>query len=74
MAVMNNYNLRVLNENIDKVILKLTDCTNVEIRHILRKNGLIQVKAKNLDSIASIGEIVHIEKDTKFYISHIAII
>jgi hypothetical protein len=69
-----NYNLHVSNENIDCVILKLSKCSNVEIRNILRRSGLIQIKADTLAAIAEIGEIVTIEKDTRFYINAIAII
>jgi hypothetical protein len=69
-----NYNLSVRNENIDSVILKLTECANVEIRNIGRRTGLIQVKAKTLDKIAEITEILNVEKDKKFYINRIAIL
>lgn len=71
---MSNYNLKVLSENIDAVILKLTYCDNVEVRNVFRRNNLIQIKAKTLDRIASIAEILTVEKDTKFYINRIAII
>jgi hypothetical protein len=69
-----NYNLKVDNENIDSVILKLTKCANVEIRNIGRRTGMIQVKAKTLETISSINEILTVEKDTKFYINRIAIL
>lgn len=69
-----NYNLHVSNENIDSVILKLSKCSNVEIRNILRRSGLIQIKAETLGAIGEIAEIVTIEKDTRFYINAIAII
>lgn len=71
---MSNYNLKVLSENIDAVILKLTYCDNVEVRNVFRRSNLIQIKAKTLDRIASIAEILTVEKDTKFYINRIAII
>jgi hypothetical protein len=69
-----NYNLKVDNENIDSVILKLTKCANVEIRNIGRRTGMIQIKAKTLDTISSINEILTVERDTKFYINRIAIV
>ena len=71
---LQNYNLMVKNENIDSVILKLTKCANVEIRNIGRRTGLIQIKAKTLETISSIHEILTVEKDTKFYINRIAIL
>lgn len=71
---LKNYNLKVLNENIDRVVLKLSECSNVEIRNIFRRNGLIQIKAKTLDNVSNIQEIMTVEKDTKFYINRIAII
>lgn len=72
--VLQNYNLKVKNENIDSVILKLTKCANVEIRNIGRRSGMIQVKALTLDTISSISEVLTVEKDTKFYINRIAIL
>jgi hypothetical protein len=74
MRLIGNYNLKVLAENIDLVVLKLTKCSNVEIRNVFRRTGLIQVKAKTLDNISNIAEVTQIEKDTKFYINRIAII
>lgn len=71
---LQNYNLSVRNENIDSVILKLTECANVEIRNIGRRTGLIQIKALTLDKISEIAEILNVEKDKKFYINRIAII
>lgn len=69
-----NYNLQVNSENIDSVILKLTKCSNVEIRNIIRRSGLIQVKAETLEAIACITEVLNIEKDKKFYINYVAIL
>lgn len=74
MSLMTNYNVKVLKENIDRVVLKLSECSNVEIRDVLRRSGTIQIKALTLDKVSSISEIQSIEKDTKFYISRIAII
>lgn len=74
MGLMRNYNLKVLNENIDCVILKLSNCSNVEIRDVLRRAGTIQVKALTLEGISTISEIQTIEKDNKFYFNRIAII
>lgn len=74
MIGFKNYNLKVNNENIDSVILKLTECANVEIRDIGRRIGLIRVKALTLDKICVITEILSVEKDTKFYINRIAIL
>jgi len=71
---LQNYNLKVNNENIDSVILKLSECANVEIRNIARRSGLIQVKALTLEKISAIAEILNVEKDTKFYINRIAIL
>lgn len=71
---LQNYNLKVNNENIDSVVLKLTECANVEIRNVMRRTGLIQVKALTLDKISAINEVLTVEKDTKFYINLIAII
>lgn len=71
---LQNYNLRVDNENIDSVILKLSECANVEIRDIGRRTGLIRVKALTLEKISNIAEILTVEKDTKFYINRIAIL
>jgi hypothetical protein len=69
-----NYNLKVNNENIDSVILKLTNCANVEIRNIKRCCNLIQIKAITLEKIMPIAEILTVEIDTKFYINRIAIL
>jgi len=69
-----NYNLRVLNENIDSVLTQLTKCSNVEIRNVFRRSGLILVKTQTLDVIYSITEVLNVEKDTKFYINRIAIL
>lgn len=74
MGLTTNYNLKVLSENIDRVLLKLTLCSNVEIRNVFRRTGLIQIKANTLDNISDISEIQTVEKDTKFYINRIAII
>ena len=74
MGLMKNYNLKVLKENIDHVLLKLCTCSNVEIRNVFRLTGMIQIKAVNLDNISEISEIQTIEKDTKFYIKRVAII
>ncbi len=74
MGLMTNYNLVVLSENIDRVVLKLSHCSNVEIRNVLRRAGIIQIKANNLDNISEISEIQTVEKDKKFYINRIAII
>ena len=74
MNLMKNYNLKVLSENIDRVVLKLSECSNVEIRDVLRRAGTIQVKALTLDGISAIAEIQRVEKDNKFYINRIAII
>lgn len=74
MGLNKNYNLKVLSENIDRVLLKLTLCSNVEIRNVFRRTGLIQIKANTLDNISDISEIQTVEKDTKFYINRIAII
>ena len=74
MNIMRNYNLKVLSENIDRVVLKLSECSNVEIRDVFRRAGTIQVKALTLDAISNISEIQTVEKDNKFYINRIAII
>lgn len=74
MNLMKNYNLKVLSENIDRVVLKLSECSNVEIRDVLRRTNTIQVKAVTLDAISAISEIQTVEKDNKFYINRIAII
>lgn len=74
MNSMKNYNLKVLNENIDRVVLKLGECSNVEIRDILRRTNTIQIKALTLDAISKISEIQSVEKDNRFYINRIAII
>lgn len=74
MSLMRNYNLKVLSENIDRVVLKLSECSNVEIRDVLRRSGTIQIKALTLDGISAISEIQNVEKDNKFYINRIAII
>lgn len=69
-----NYNLYMAANNIDRVILKLSECANIEIRNVGRRNGLIQVKAENLEKLSQITEILNIEKDNRFYINRIAII
>jgi hypothetical protein len=74
MGLTKNYNLKVLSENIDRVLLKLSLCSNVEIRNVLRRAGMIQIKAVNLDSVSDISEIQTVEKDKNFYINRIAII
>lgn len=62
------------NEDIDHVILRLSECPNVEIRDIKRRTGIITIKAENLTKISEIIQILRIELDTKFYINHIGFI
>ena len=69
-----NFNLKVENENIDLVILKLTMFSNVEIRNIKRLAGLIQIKTSSLDNLSDISEILTIDIDKKLYINRIALI
>ena len=71
---LQNYNLKVNTNDIDFVVLKLTDCPNVEIRDIGRIIGLIRVQAETLEKISEIAEILFVEKDTRFYINRIAIL
>jgi hypothetical protein len=71
---MKNYNIRVLSENMDSVLLNLWKLSNIEIRNVFRKTGLIQIKTTTLDNITYISDVLTIEKDTKFYINRIAIL
>lgn len=74
MDLMRKYNLKIATENIDRVVLKLSNCSNVEIRDIVRRAGLIKISAHNLDMVSEINEIQTIEKDKKFYFNNIEII
>jgi hypothetical protein len=74
MGLITNYNLKVLTNDIDHVLLKLTLCPNVEIRNVFRRTGIIQIKANTLDNVSDISEVLTVEKDNKFYINRIAII
>lgn len=62
------------NGDIDRVVLLLSECPNVEIRDVNRRIGKVCVKAINLNEISEIPQVLRVEVDTKFYINRIAII
>jgi len=73
-ALPTNYNLKMLSENIDRVLLKLSQCTEIEIRDVHRTSGVIQVATKNLENVADIPEIMGVDKDKKIYFKRMVII
>jgi nitrate reductase NapAB chaperone NapD len=65
---MNSYVLKVKSEDIDAVVLKLAGCDQVEIKNVWRLIGSVVIKAKSLDVVSSINEVLQVEKQKKFYI------
>lgn len=73
-ALLTNYNLKMLSDDIDRVLLRLSQCSEIEIRDVNRTSGIIQVATKNLENVADIPEIMGVDKDKKFYFKRMAII
>jgi nitrate reductase NapAB chaperone NapD len=67
--IMNSYVLKVKSEDIDAVVLKLASCEQVEIKNVWRLIGSVVIKAKSLDVIASMNEVLQVEQQKNFYIT-----
>lgn len=62
-----NYKLKVDTNNIDKVVLKLTEeGSAVKIKNVLRRNGFIFIKTGVISKVKMITEILEIEKESFF--------
>lgn len=62
------------NNDIDRVVLQLCECPEIEIKDVNRRVGIIRIKCENLSKVTEIPQILKVELDTKFYINSIAII